>query len=94
MSNQGNDKKWKDLSGPQKALAVLSGLARLLWGVARFALFVYTLVDIRRRPAEQINGDKRLWTAVVFAGPLGQIAYLVLGRRQPEAPAEDSEVTE
>lgn len=90
MSNKGNDKKWQDLSTPQKAMTVLSGLAKLLWGVARFGLFVYTLMDIRRRPEEQINGDKRMWTAVVFAGPVGQIAYLVLGRSQ----AEDSEDAE
>jgi len=43
------------------------------------------LIDLRRRPAGQIRGRKRLWaaTALVNTAGLAQIGYFVFGRRRP-----------
>ena len=52
-------------------------------GLIHFILMVAALIDLRRRPAEQINGSKRLWVFVVtliyFIGPIG---YFVFGRKR------------
>jgi hypothetical protein len=45
-------------------------------------LLVATLVDIRRRPADQIKGSKRMWSALAFVNIIGPIAYFVFGRRR------------
>ena len=72
-------KKWQDLTDRQKRGIVLLGALQL-------ALLAIALIDIRRRPADAINGSKRLWTAVVFINGIGPIAYFVVGRKRP-APA-------
>ena len=64
-----------------------------LGGLIHFILMVAALIDLRRRPAEQINGSKRLWVFVVtliyFIGPIG---YFVFGRKKAisEAGSEPS----
>ena len=70
-------KQWNDLS-PQKQLAIS------LVGLVQVALLGAALVDIRRRPAEQIKGSKKLWTLVAFINFVGPIAYFVLGRKRRE----------
>jgi hypothetical protein len=45
-------------------------------------LLVATLIDIKRRPADQIKGSKRMWTALAFVNIAGPSAYLAFGRRQ------------
>jgi len=72
-------KQWKDLTDAQQRSLVLMGALQL-------ALLAAALIDIRRRPADAINGSKRLWTAVVFINGIGPIAYFVVGRKRP-APA-------
>ena len=72
-------KQWKDLTDAQQRSLVLMGALQL-------ALLAAALIDIRRRPADAINGSKRLWTAVVFINGIGLIAYFVVGRKRP-APA-------
>ena len=72
-------KQWKDLTDAQKR-----GIVSL--GVLQLALLAAALIDIRRRPADAINGSKRLWTAIVFINGIGPIVYFVLGRKRP-APA-------
>src|SRR5262249_23599715 len=52
-------KQWKDLTTEQKRGIVFLGVLQL-------ALLITALIDIRRRPADAINGSKRLWTAIVF----------------------------
>ena len=68
-------KQWNDLS-PQKQATI--GLAGLL----QVALLGAALIDIRRRPAEQINGSKKLWTLAAFINFVGPIAYFVFGRKR------------
>jgi hypothetical protein len=72
-------KQWKDLTDRQKRGIVVLGALQL-------ALLAASLIDIRRRPAEEINGSKRLWTMVVFINGIGPIAYFVFGRKR-QAPA-------
>jgi hypothetical protein len=68
-------KQWKDLTVAQKRSLVLLGALQL-------ALLAAALLDIRRRPAEAINGSKRLWTAVVFVNFIGPISYFLFGRKR------------
>jgi hypothetical protein len=70
-------KQWNDLS-PQKQATI--GLA----GLIQVALLGAALIDIRRRPAEQINGSKKLWTLVAFINFVGPITYFVFGRKRSE----------
>ena len=72
-------KQWQDLTDRQKRGIVVLGVLQL-------ALLAAALIDIRRRPAEEINGSKRLWTMVVFINGIGPIAYFVSGRKR-KAPA-------
>ncbi len=68
-------KRWSDLSGAQKGAGVLAAAVQL-------ALLAAALVDIYRRPAAEIRGNKRLWTAAAFVNYAGPIAYFLLGRRR------------
>jgi bacteriorhodopsin len=68
-------KKWSELSSRSRMLIVVTG-------VVEVALLVATLVDMRRRPADEIRGSKRMWTALAFVNIVGPIAYFTIGRRQ------------
>ena len=48
------------------------------------ALLVAALSDIYRRPAQEINGSKWLWSVVAFANfmGIGPIAYFLFGRKR------------
>jgi hypothetical protein len=73
------NKNWRDLSTREKTPLVLRG-------IVQFALLAAALVDIHRRPAEEINGSKWLWSAVAlvnFMG-IGPIVYFLLGRKRAE----------
>jgi hypothetical protein len=69
------EKQWQDLTHTQQRGIVFLGVLQL-------ALLITALIDIRRRPADAINGSKRLWTAVVFINGIGPIAYFVFGRKR------------
>ena len=73
-------KKWSDLNGAQKASIVATGMIQM-------TLLAVALADIRRRPAEQINGNKRLWTLALFVNWVGPISYFLFGRKQQSTPA-------
>ena len=71
------NKKWSDLTAREKAPLVIRGIIQL-------ALLAAALTDIHRRPAEQINGSKWLWSAAAFVNfmGIGPIAYFVFGRKR------------
>ena len=71
------NKTWTDLKDREKAPFVLRG-------VLQFALLAAALADIYRRPAEEINGSKWLWsaTALVNLMGIGPIAYFAFGRKR------------
>lgn len=73
------NKKWRDLTTTEKAPLVLRG-------IVQFALLAAALVDIHRRPAEEINGSKGVWSAVAlvnFMG-IGPLVYFLFGRKRAE----------
>jgi hypothetical protein len=67
--------RWSDLSTGQRI-----GVVAL--GTFQVALQVAALVDIRRRPREQIKGRKATWVAVSFLNTVGPLAYFKFGRRR------------
>jgi hypothetical protein len=69
-------KKWSDLTDGQRA-AVVAGAA------VELVLTTLALVDLVRRPAAQVRGRKPLWALGSVVQPVGPIAYLLFGRRQP-----------
>jgi hypothetical protein len=68
-------KSWDELSGTQRALVVLAGTVQL-------SLLFAALRDLRRRPADQINGSKRQWVALSFVNFVGPISYFLFGRKR------------
>ncbi|MGB3632551.1 MAG: PLD nuclease N-terminal domain-containing protein [Rubrobacteraceae bacterium] len=68
-------KEWKELSGGQKRGIVLSG-------TVQFVLMAAALVDIYRRPGEEIRGKKILWTLASFVNFVGPISYFLFGRKR------------
>jgi hypothetical protein len=68
-------KRWADLSPLQRRAIVVVGLVQN-------GLLAATLIDLRRRPSQQINGDKRLWAGAAFVSFLGPISYFVFGRKR------------
>ncbi|HRX04800.1 MAG: PLDc N-terminal domain-containing protein [Anaerolineae bacterium] len=68
-------RNWRELSPLQKAVLVVAGIVEVL-------LLLAALFDLRRRPAEQIRGNKRIWTLVAFFNYVGPIAYFLVGRKR------------
>jgi hypothetical protein len=71
-------KHWRDRPPAQRMFLVLVGCIQA-------ALLVAALADIRRRPASEIKGSNRLWTALAFLNTIGPIAYFAFGRQPPSA---------
>jgi hypothetical protein len=67
-------RKWSDLTGRQRRLVVVGGLAELV---------VTTVAsrDLASRSAQQVRGPKPLWALALLVQPVGPLAYLALGRR-------------
>ena len=76
-------KRWQDLTSAQRR-------GVLLLGALQFALLAAALIDLRRREAEDLNGSKRLWSAIVFVNFVGPIAYFLFGRRRRTPDAVDA----
>ncbi len=69
-------KKWSDLtSGQRKAMIAL--------GTVEVALASAAYVDLIRRPADQVNGSKGTWAAIIAINIVGPIAYFTRGRKAP-----------
>jgi hypothetical protein len=67
-------KRWSELSPRTQGLIIVAG-------VIEAGLKGAMLIDVKRRPAGQIRGSKRVWTLLAFANFLGPVAYFVIGRR-------------
>ena len=67
-------KRWSDLTSTQQRLIIASAAVEL-------ALTATALVDLARRPADQVRGPKALWVLGCLVQPVGPLAYLALGRR-------------
>jgi hypothetical protein len=69
------NKRWSALGGVHKGAVVLAGTVQL-------GLLAVALLDIYRRPAGEIRGDKRLWAAAAFVNYVGPVSYFLFGRRR------------
>ena len=72
-------------SSPQEQWARLSQRQRTLLvgaAAAELSLKIVALVDIARRPADQIRGPKLLWRAAMAINLLGPLSYFLFGRRR------------
>jgi len=67
-------KRWSDLTPTQQGLILASAAVEL-------ALTATAIIDLARRPADQVRGPKPLWLLGCIIQPLGPLAYLALGRR-------------
>ena len=72
-------RRWSDLSeGTRRLIIVTAAAESILKGAA--------LLDIKRRPANQIRGPKWLWVPVVIlvnSAGIVPISYFLFGRRPP-----------
>jgi hypothetical protein len=68
-------RKWSDLSPRARRFTVVAGILEACLKAAM-------LIDLRRRPADQIRGPKWLWTLLTFVNFFGPVAYFSYGRRQ------------
>jgi hypothetical protein len=71
-------RRWSDLSDRSRRLIAAAAIAEAILKAA-------VLIDIRRRPASQVRGSKRMWivTAVLInSAGIGPLSYFVFGRRQ------------
>ena len=67
-------KKWSELSKGKRRLIVVAG-------VAEAGLKAAMLIDLKRRPADQVRGSKWLWTPLAFVNLVGPVSYFAFGRR-------------
>ncbi len=67
-------KHWGDLTGPQKVGIVVMTMVQL-------GLLAGALWDIRKRPADEINGNKWVWAGVSLINYVGPLAYFKYGRK-------------
>jgi hypothetical protein len=72
-------KRWSELSTRQRTSIMVAGVLQMLLAAA--------LLDLRRRPGEQVRGSKKLWAAATFVNFVGPLAYFAFGRR-PTQPDE------
>jgi hypothetical protein len=69
------DKRWADLSVGQRRLLVTAAAAEV-------SLKIAALIDIQRRPADQIRGPKAFWRAAMVVNLLGPLSYFAVGRKR------------
>ena len=67
-------RKWSELSSGQKTAIVTLASVEM-------ALTATALVDLIRRPADQVHGRKAVWGMALFVQPVGPVAYLWTHRR-------------
>ena len=51
-------------------------------GVVEVVATTAAVVDLARRPRDQVRGPKALWWPALTVQPFGPFAYLALGRRR------------
>lgn len=74
-------RRWADMQLAQRRMLVVSV-------TVQFVLLAAALIDIRRRPREQIRGPKGIWAGLAFVNFIGPAAYFVFGRKRHAQPAD------
>jgi Phospholipase_D-nuclease N-terminal len=70
-------RQWSDLSDRSRRLIIAAAIGEAILKTA-------VLIDIRRRPASQIRGSKRMWIFVAVllnSAGIGSLSYFAFGRR-------------
>jgi len=67
--------RWQDFTPVQQVTIIGAALVEL-------SLLVAALVDLKRRPAEEVRGRKGVWAAVSFVNLVGPISYFAFGRKR------------
>ena len=67
-------RRWSELTTRQKVIAVVLAVVQL-------SLAGWAWRDLARRSADQVNGSKRVWAAVIGINWVGPAAYAWKGRR-------------
>jgi hypothetical protein len=68
-------RRWADMSPLEKT-------GNILMAVADIATVALTLLDIRRRPANEIHGSKRMRVMTALIQPFGPVLYFLFGRKR------------
>lgn len=73
-------KRWSELSDRSRKLIIAAAAAEAVLKAA-------VVLDLARRPANQIRGPKGIWivaAVVVNSAGVGPLSYFAFGRRHPE----------
>jgi hypothetical protein len=75
-------KRWGDLSERNRRIITVVAIVEA-------ALKAWMLLDLKRRPADEVRGSKRLWafSSVVNSAGVVPLSYFVFGRRRTPAKA-------
>jgi hypothetical protein len=71
-------RRWGDLSERSRKVVIAAAIGEAVLKTA-------VLVDLRRRPASQIRGSKRMWivaAVLVNSAGVGPLSYFAFGRRR------------
>jgi hypothetical protein len=68
-------RRWIDLS-PRQQTAVL------VMASVQLSLAATAWVDLARRTPAEVNGDRRMWAAVIAVNVVGPLAWFRWGRRR------------
>ena len=71
-------KKWDELSTRQRAVALTMMSIQVSLAVSAWA-------DLATRPADQVNGSKAKWAAVIAVNFVGPVLYFTKGRKAADA---------
>jgi hypothetical protein len=71
---------WSDLSARSRKMIIAVA-------VAEAGLKAAVLIDLKRRPASQVRGSRRMWAAAMLVNSAGliPISYFAFGRRRDAA---------
>ena len=69
-------RRWDEYSTRSKVLVMLLTTVQV-------SLAVSAWTDLARRPAEQVNGRKGRWAAIIAVNFIGPMLYFTRGRRAP-----------
>jgi hypothetical protein len=72
------NRQWQDLSPRQQRTVLVVGSVQL-------ALAATAWTDLATRPANEVNGSKGLWAALIAVNWVGPLAWFRWGRRPPPA---------
>lgn len=69
-------RRWDESSTVAKVLVMLLTAVQV-------SLAVSAWTDLAQRPADQVNGTKRRWAAIIAVNFIGPMLYFTRGRRSP-----------